>query len=151
MPILGFEGEYRFLSNFYPCKILIHGWYLDTLEHAYQLSKTKIRHEQKDIAFAKSPGEAKRLGALVTKREDWKEIKISVMRSLLMQKFENPELKKMLLLTGDEYLEETNKHGDIFWGVCDGDGENHLGILLMEVRAELRLKHERNAANRTGS
>lgn len=32
---------------------------------------------------------------------------------------------------------EGNTWGDKFWGVCDGEGENHLGKLLMEVRAEL--------------
>jgi hypothetical protein len=43
----------------------------------------------------------------------------------------------MLLLTGDEELIEGNFWGDVFWGVCNGVGKNHLGKILMEVRSEL--------------
>jgi predicted NAD-dependent protein-ADP-ribosyltransferase YbiA (DUF1768 family) len=46
-------------------------------------------------------------------------------------------MREMLLLTGDCELVEGNTWGDKFWGVCDGEGENHLGKLLMKIRAEL--------------
>ena len=43
-----------------------------------------------------------------------------------------------LLETGDVYLEETNTWGDVFWGVCNGKGENMLGQVLMLIRDELK-------------
>jgi len=43
-----------------------------------------------------------------------------------------------LLATGDQELIEGNTWGDRFWGVCDGEGQNQLGRLLMELRNELR-------------
>lgn len=53
-------------------------------------------------------------------------------------KFAIPELKEMLLATGDEELVEGNYWHDTIWGVCDGVGENHLGKMLMEIREDLR-------------
>ena len=32
---------------------------------------------------------------------------------------------------------EGNTWGDVFWGVCNGIGENHLGNILMDVRDEI--------------
>ena len=39
--------------------------------------------------------------------------------------------------TEDAELVEDNWWGDKFWGVCNGEGENHLGKLLMKIRDEL--------------
>ena len=61
-----------------------------------------------------------------------------LMKRLLKMKFAIPELKEMLLATGDEELVEGNYWRDTIWGVCDGVGENHLGKMLMEIREDLR-------------
>jgi len=34
-------------------------------------------------------------------------------------------------------LEETNTWGDKYWGVCNGEGENQLGKLLMKIRENI--------------
>lgn len=47
------------------------------------------------------------------------------------------DLKAKLLETGDAELVESNWWHDYFWGVCNGRGENHLGKILMKIRAEL--------------
>ena len=83
------------------------------------------------------PSEARRLGQKLVFREDWEKVKISVMRDLVSQKFQCPVLKAKLLSTGSKLLEETNSWGDTFWGVCNGIGSNHLGLILMEIRKEL--------------
>jgi predicted NAD-dependent protein-ADP-ribosyltransferase YbiA (DUF1768 family) len=49
------------------------------------------------------------------------------MKELLKIKFENFELCKKLLATGEEELVEGNYWNDTYWGVCKGIGENHLG------------------------
>ncbi len=48
------------------------------------------------------------------------------------------DLREKLLATGDRKLVEGNTWGDTFWGVCRGNGKNHLGKILMKIRAELQ-------------
>lgn len=134
-PIDSFSGVYRFLSNFYPCPIVYEGALYPSLEHAFQAAKTIDGVEREWVRLAPRPGEAKRRGRRVTKRDDWDDIRINVMRELLFQKFNDPQLRQRLLNTGDTQLIEGNDWGDVFWGVCRGHGENWLGKLLMEVRA----------------
>lgn len=61
------------------------------------------------------------------------------MEDLLRLKFSNREVANLLILTGDEELIEGNWWGDKFWGIYNGEGENHLGKLLMKIRGELCL------------
>jgi ribA/ribD-fused uncharacterized protein len=55
------------------------------------------------------------------------------------RKFElHPELKDMLLATGDEDIAETAPH-DSYWGIGrDGSGQNRLGKIIERIRDELR-------------
>lgn len=65
------------------------------------------------------------------------------MESIVRAKFsQHPDLAEKLVSTGDMHLEEGNWWGDVFWGVDKktGEGENHLGIILMRLRDELRKK-----------
>lgn len=137
--IKGFQGEYRWLSNFYECPVEYDGRKYKSSEAAYQAQKT-WDDEQRDLFTEMSPQEAKKVGKNgVELREDWNEMKIWVMREVLLAKFrQNEHLKEKLLATGEKYLEETNWWGDTFWGVCRGKGQNELGSVLMMVRDEIR-------------
>jgi ribA/ribD-fused uncharacterized protein len=131
-----FEGEYAFLSNFYESPALYEGVLYPTSEHAYQAAKTLVLAEREQILKARTAGQAKRLGKQVTLRFDWEEVKVGVMREVLVSKFQHSlELKQKLVATGDAYLEEGNWWGDVFWGVCKGIGQNKLGLLLMQLRS----------------
>lgn len=133
-----FNGEHSFLSNFSPANITWRGQVWPTTEHAFQAAKTDNKDEQKAIRKAGTPGQAKKLGRLVTLRPSWEGEKIGVMREVLHAKFtQNPSLKDDLLDTGDSKLVESNNWKDIFWGVCKGKGQNWLGKLLMELRDSL--------------
>ena len=145
-PILGFFGEYRFLSNFHEhpdVTVWIDGLELanripcKNVEIAYQASKTLNLDERFIVANSESPNIAKKLGRKVTLRKDWEEVKNLVMADLLIQKFSQPYYRDLLLATGDAYLEETNAWGDVWFGVCNGIGQNWLGKLLMQIREEL--------------
>jgi len=136
--ISSFTMEYSFLSNFYPCLIEFDGDIYPSLEHAYQAAKTNDPNERKKIREEKQVRRAKQIGRHVTIREDWEQIKVEVMRDLLKKKFENPQLRKLLLDTYPHDLVEGNNWGDTFWGVCRGHGKNMLGVLLMQLRSELR-------------
>ncbi len=43
----------------------------------------------------------------------------------------------MLVMTGVEELVEINTWNDTFWGVCNSEGSNFLGEILMKVRREI--------------
>jgi len=130
-----FQGEYRFLSNFYHSPIRYYGILYNTVEHAYQAAKTKSDTERKMIADQSTPGKAKRAGRTITLRDNWEMIKIPIMHYLCYEKFKNYlVLQKKLIETNDAQLVEGNKWGDVFWGVCDGKGRNELGKILMDVR-----------------
>lgn len=128
-----FQGDFRFLSNFWPCVIEFEGIKFSSVEHAYQAAKTLDIKERKRIAKLLTPGKAKRAGKELMLRPDWEEIKLSIMRELLIKKFSHRELMFRLKLTEGELI-EGNNWGDTFWGICRGQGENHLGKLLMEIR-----------------
>lgn len=132
-----FAGEYRFLSNFYPCHVNLDGLWFHSVEHAYQAAKTFDMKERLRIWKMNRAGDAKKAGNQVKLRPDWESVKLNIMRDLLVQKFKDPELKKQLLDTRPHDLVEGNDWGDKFWGVCDGVGENWLGKLLMQIRESL--------------
>lgn len=136
--IKGFFGPWRFLSNFHYFPVELDGVVYKTNEHAYQAAKTVIPEEREKIRLADKPIEARRRGQLVTFRSGWEDIKLATMHDLNCQKYADQKLGTMLLESGDAYLEETNHWGDVFWGVCGGVGENHLGRILMTIRLHLK-------------
>ena len=72
-------------------------------------------------------------------RPDWEEVKDEVMLQALRMKFsQNPEIAEELLATGDAILIEHTQN-DAYWADGgDGSGKNKLGLLLMQVREELK-------------
>ncbi len=133
-----FQGKYRWLNNFAPAYVTLDGLVYPTVEHAYQAAKTLSIRSQSDIRAASTPGKAKKLGRMVTMRIDWNSIKLDVMLRLTREKYQQPEYRKLLSITGAEHIEEINTWGDTYWGTCGGEGHNHLGEIIMRVRSELR-------------
>ena len=132
-----FRGEFHWLSNFYSCPVHFEGLTFSNTEAAFQAAKC-LDMKERERFLGLSGGQAKRLGKRVELRPDWEDVKIDIMRQVLKSKFsQNPELKTKLIATGDAELVEGNNWRDFYWGVCNGKGQNHLGKLLMEVRAEL--------------
>lgn len=136
-----FQGEYRFLSNFFPSEIVIGGILFPTNEHFYQAMKTNDYKQMLVIAKAKTPGEAKKLGRIVKIRDNWEDIKEEIMWVGLWEKFNNPVLREKLIKTGNCLLIEGNYWHDNFWGRCNCEScktktrrLNKLGIALMKIR-----------------
>lgn len=137
-----FKGDYRFLSNFYPAVVVMDGQEYPTVEHAYQAAKTFAANWRSKIRSAQSAGDAKKLGKQIPRElfiSNWDDLRLEVMSDLLVQKFYPPILRADLLATGDVELMEGNRWGDKFWGVCNGEGKNKLGQLLMVVRQLYRV------------
>ena len=132
-----FRGEFDWLSNFFTCQVEFEGMNFSNVEAAFQAAKC-LDLKERERFFGLSGGQSKKLGRRVELRSDWEDVKIDIMRQVLKSKFtQNPELGEKLIATGNTELIEGNNWNDRFWGVCRGVGKNHLGKLLMEVRAEL--------------
>jgi len=73
-----------------------------------------------------------------TLRPDWEDIKDDVMRLCVVVKvMQHPDVKATLAATGNRHIAEHTQN-DFYWGDgLDGTGKNMLGIILMEVRANL--------------
>ena len=81
------------------------------------------------------PMEAFGIGRRYSRRSDWFDVNVDVMRKAVRAKFtQNEVLKDLLLSTGNHPLVQV-KPGDWFWGTgADNNGKNMLGVLLMELR-----------------
>lgn len=137
--IKGFFGDFRWLSNFWPVKVEMDWDVYPSVEHAYQAAKTTNLDVRKHLSTL-TAGQVKRAaptGKLL--RPDWQLVKVQIMDDLLRQKFSQQPFMSQLMSTGDCLIEETNKWKDTFWGVCDGEGRNVLGKLIMAIRDDLRL------------
>ena len=117
-----FKNKNAFLSNFYPVFVYYEGMRFPSVELFMIVPTAK---------------EAKSFGRQVKLREDWESVKVDIMEMLLRQKFARPALREQLLNTQDSILINGNNYGDTFWGVCKGEGQNHLGQLLMKIRQEI--------------
>ena len=135
--ITEFQGEYRWLSNFWPVTIQLDALIYPTVEHAYQAAKTLKHDERLIIQNCKTPGKAKAQARHLTQREGWKAVKDAVMTSLIRQKFSHEPLRTRLLATGSQEIQEGNCWNDTYWGVCRGVGQNKLGVIIMQIREEL--------------
>lgn len=124
-----FNGEYDWLSNFYrfeePMKYKNGDSYLYfiTNEHFYVAMKTtdtKTRELIANMTEKGCLGKVKKFGRTLTLRDDWESIKEDVMLHGLKYKFSkhNPILRKKLIDTGVQDIQEGNWWGDKYWGVC---------------------------------
>lgn len=137
--ITSFRGDYDFLSNFYEAPVTYGGLRYLNSEAAFQAQKC-LTEEEKQAFTALTAPKAKRLGRQVALRPDWEDVKYGFMEEIVRAKFQqHPELAARLAATRGRRLIEGNTWHDTCWGVdaATGKGENRLGRILMEVRAEI--------------
>lgn len=146
-----FKGEYAWLSSAHPGHLTYGAVRYPTAEHAFQAAKLPEKHGEmvaacKTVALAKSYVLERR----AKWREDWDEVKLPIMGQIQRIKFRpGGVLAERLLKTwGVAELVEGNWHGDTYWGVCKGNGDNHMGEILMDIRSELHESAQRLAAER---
>ncbi len=136
--------KYGCFSNFSP-----HGFYDNegkfwkTSEHYFQAKKFLRLDLQEQVRQAVGPRKAAEIGRdrSLPLRDDWEEIKNSVMKEALIYKFcQHEDIKEILLFTNDAEIIEDSPI-DYYWGCgADGTGKNMLGKLLVEVREILKKK-----------
>lgn len=133
--ILGLFGPYRCLSNFHQFDFEFNGLVYHTPEAAYMAQKTMDIGERELFTTYTTGPQAKEAGRKVKLRDGWDTMRIYVMQSVVMERFMQDEASRAVLLsTWPKYIEETNWWKDRFWGIYDGEGENHLGRILMTTR-----------------
>lgn len=137
-----YEQDFYVLSNFSSFSLEWCGYRFPTVEHVYHWLKFIDSNDlQQAICDAKSAHEAFKIAQdnKARRRRDWDDVKVPLMRNLLRAKVREHEyVRRKLLATGNRTLVE-NSWRDDFWGWgADGCGQNWLGRLWMEVRAELR-------------
>lgn len=141
-----YEQDLYVLSNFSAFTLDWRNLRFDTSEAAYHYEKfiggaaccDEIAHR---ILMASSAHEAFKIAEANRehRRPDWDSVKVGVMRTILRAKAGQHEyVRRKLLATGDRILVEDSWR-DSYWGWGPNrDGQNVLGKLWMEVRAELR-------------
>ncbi len=134
------DDPFGFLSNFYLAPLLIDGQTWLCSEHYYHAQKFECQDIRNVIQQAPTPDDAFRLSHQYADAvcDEWMDIRVDVMRLVVMKKFEqHDDLKQQLLATKDRFLAECSPC-DAFWGIDrDGVGENKLGQILMDVREKL--------------
>lgn len=136
------EKPYGVFSNFSPHGFTLDGRYYPTSEHYFQAQK--FVHSPDDFEAVMNASRPMRCAEIGRERhrplrEDWESVKDDVMRRAVRAKFDaHPELRELLLSTGEEELIEKTS-GDYYWGCgTDGTGKNRLGEILMELRLGLK-------------
>jgi ribA/ribD-fused uncharacterized protein len=141
MNIVSFRKEYSFLSNFYKCSFVYKNIIFDSSERAFQWEKIESDSDKLLVLETKSTSEVKKLAGILKMRSDWESVKCNIMYEILLQKFSNELLKKLLLDTIGHKLVEGNSWHDNFWGDCfctrckKKIGKNNLGFILQRVRS----------------
>ena len=139
------EKPYGVFSNLYRSPICFEDREFPTAEHAYQAGKAAKEKVRDWILSAPSPAlMAMAAHGLYTWDivPNWSRIKVDRMHQVLRAKFtQHPELGALLLSTGNARLVEAGRTDNAVnreWGEVNGKGMNRLGVLLMELRTELR-------------
>ena len=142
--VIGFyPREFYPFDNFSSFKVEWNGYLFASVEEAYQAASFMGSDEElvEKIKKSHSADEAQRIAYANRdkRREDWDDVKISIMEELLRLKIEqNHYVKKKLLQTGDYMIVEDSPKDD-FWGWgSNRDGQNNLGKLWMKLREELK-------------
>lgn len=138
------EKPYGAFSNLFKRSVEFEGITYPTAEHAYQAGKASRPAVRDWIQAAPSPALAAMAAHGLYTWEvvpNWASIKFERMRGVLRAKFtQHPDLAELLLSTGSARLIETGSVDNAvnrLWGEVNGKGQNMLGVMLMELRAEL--------------
>lgn len=143
-----FVHRRRWLSNFHYCHVEYTTYSgkrttYRSVEHGYQAQKATSPEDHDWIAAANGAAEARRRGRSIKGiRHNWYGgVGKRIMLKLLWSKFyHNPHLRKLLIATWPHELMHGNTHNDRYWGIDrrTGEGEDHLGKLLMFLREQIR-------------
>jgi ribA/ribD-fused uncharacterized protein len=138
------ERPYGVFSNLYRRPVDFEGQVYPTAEHAYQAGKARDPKVRAWLLAAPSPA----LLAMAAHglfswdiAPGWSQGRRDRMRAVVLAKFcQHADLAEILIGTGDARIVEAatvDNEVNRRWGEVNGKGLNLLGLILMEVRADL--------------
>lgn len=130
-----------FLSNDFPCRIELDGEVFGSASQAYLYFMCKEQDDREKVLAAASPSEAQAAVVGAPVRDGWYfSGSLDAMKDVVEAKFtQNPELAAKLAASDDSTLTYKNGGQGKFWSVDanTGEGENHLGKILMLVKEHI--------------
>uniref|UniRef100_A0A7R9ZXX2 FHA domain-containing protein n=1 Tax=Pyrodinium bahamense TaxID=73915 RepID=A0A7R9ZXX2_9DINO len=132
-----FEGIFEFMNLETPCGVAVDGVLHPSAGHA--ILAAQFPGEAATVANAVSLEEARKAVEGAAEADGWKELmtRLRAMERIQRDKFRRHEdFRAKLQDTGDRELVWVN-HDDSFWGMVRGQGSNHLGRVLQEVRESI--------------
>ena len=138
-----YEQDFYVLSNFSAFTLNWQGLKFDTAEAAYHWEKFANADPAIGELIRRAPSahEAFKLAQALKPyvRKDWEDIKVAIMKNILIAKVNQHEyVRRKLLATGNRQLIEDSWRDD-YWGWGPNkNGANMLGRLWMEIREEIR-------------
>lgn len=141
-------------SNWYPCVLNIKGITYNCVEQ-YMMAQKALSFDDmqayNDIMATPDPAKQKAIGRKVQgfDPDAWNAISKDVVYEACWEKFQDPKLKAELLATGTKEIVEASPY-DKIWGIGLGEedpliwdktkwqGLNWLGVVIMEVRKNLK-------------
>ena len=132
-------GPLGYLANYSNHSFFEDGIFYKTVEHYYQAHKFDNEELFNKVLEAETPKEASNIGRDRNniRREDFD--KLQVMYQGLYLKFsQNKDIRTKLIETRNSLIREMTVKEN-YWGIGpELDGENHIGILLMQVREKIK-------------
>jgi ribA/ribD-fused uncharacterized protein len=131
------------MSNFWPCKFTENGIEYNCSEQYFMAHKAKLFNDtytENEIMKVNSPKFQKRLGRTVANfnQSVWdSNCEVIMIRANRLKYSQNPELKQMLVNTGNKEIVEASPYDPNVEYKTKWKGENKLGKCLMVVRDEL--------------
>lgn len=141
------EKPFGIFSNLYRRTMEFEGVTLPTAEHCYQRAKPRDDDVRAWLMQAPSPS----LLAMAAHgllswdiSPGWSKVRRDRMRAVVTAKFrQHADLAEILLSTGDATIIEAgtvDNEVNRRWGIVNGKGTNWLGLILCEVRDQLRVE-----------
>lgn len=141
-----FSGDLEFLSNMYKIPIYFNESKYDNFqpdfkvypssENLYQALKCKYIKDR-ELFQNVDPHKSKRIGKTIEIRYDWDNVRLEAMQLAIDLKFKNIELAEKLINLPDDKIIEFNNWGDRFFGICNGEGLDHLGKILRAKKQQI--------------
>lgn len=152
---LAFATSNAYLSNFFKCDLHYNGRMFDSAERAYQFERcTRLGAPEiaQQVLDARGASKCKQASGYIKSTGEWDAQKRDIMKEIVSEKSsQNEYLLNSLLSTGKKALIEATTY--MFWGAAavigskslkngTWKGRNELGLILIEVREEIKRERD---------
>ena len=135
-----FNNNFSFLNNSYRSEVYYDGKIYPCVFNAFQAARTKNDFFKKLLQKNQTPEKIYEIAIQINNPPEWNLKRLLIMEKLIRDKFiRNKNLKKLLIDTNNRELKNSfgiKTNSNLFWGIYQDEGENHLGKILMRVRED---------------